>query len=259
MLNVRPVPAFSDNYFWLLNTGSSPRYAVVDPGSAEPILRALAVHRGKLEAILVTHHHADHVGGIEDLVARFPKVVVYGTDDTRIPGVTQTVKAGETVFVECLDCTFDILFVPGHTSTHVAWHGDSKLFCGDTLFGCGCGRLFEGTPQQMHNSLIRLRSLPDDTEIYCAHEYTLANMAFAKAIEPENRSLQKRYLAARNLRERGVPTVPFFLKTEKETNPFLRFDNPEFVSALEQRTGKTFSSPVAVFAYVRDWKDTFRG
>ncbi len=259
MLNAKPIPAFTDNYFWLLSADSSPQYAVVDPGQAEPVLRALAEHGGELAAILVTHHHADHVGGIESLVARFPKAVVYGSNDPRIPGVTQTVKAGDRVFVECLGCTFDIFFVPGHTSSHIAWYGDSKLFCGDTMFGCGCGRLFEGTPQQMHDSLSRLRSLPDDTEVYCAHEYTMANIAFAKAVEPENRSLQERYLAARDLRERNIPTVPSTLKTEKETNPFLRFDNPDFVSALGQYAKKTFSSPVSVFACSRSCREAFRG
>ena len=255
MIQATPIPAFNDNYLWLLAGAGSGRAAVVDPGDATPVLAALREAGAALGAIVVTHHHADHVGGIAELVERFPDVEIYAPVDDRIVGATRRVGEGDRVYVACLDCDFEVIEVPGHTSTHVAYYGDGKLFCGDTVFACGCGRLFEGSPGQMHDSLGKVMALPDDTEIYCAHEYTLANIAFAKRVEPDNPALLRRERDARRLREQGRPTVPSLLALEKRTNPFLRFDEPAVIAAAERRAGRSLSGGAEVFSVVRRWKD----
>ncbi len=255
MIQATPVPAFSDNYLWLLAGADAGRAAVVDPGDATAVLAALAAADAVLGAIIITHHHADHIGGVGELLARFPDAAVYAPRDERIAGATQTVGEGERVHVACLGCDFEVLEVPGHTATHIAYYGDGKLFCGDTVFACGCGRLFEGTPEQMHCSLSKIMRLPDDTEIYCAHEYTLANIAFARQVEPDNPALRQREQDARRLREAGRPTVPSSLALEKRTNPFLRFDEPNVIAAAEHRAGHPLHNGAEVFGAVRHWKD----
>ena len=254
-IQATPIPAFADNYLWLLSRDGGEQVAVVDPGDATPVLAALEQRGVSLGAVLITHHHADHIGGVDELLRRFPKAPVYAPADERIGGVTHRVNEGQRVHVECLDCVFEVLEVPGHTATHVAYYGNQKLFCGDTLFACGCGRLFEGTPGQMHRSLSKLMNLPDDTAIYCAHEYTLANIAFAMRVEPHNAELARRQHDARRLRERDAPTVPSLLVLEKRTNPFLRFDQPSVIVAAERRAGCPLRGGADVFAVVRRWKD----
>jgi hydroxyacylglutathione hydrolase len=253
MFEVIAVPAFKDNYIWLLRKG---RLAVaVDPGDAAPVRAALASHRLTLAAILVTHHHADHQGGIEGLLDP-GQVPVFGPASESITGMTRPLRGGETIGLEAIGVEFEVLAVPGHTLGHLAYHRRGVLFCGDTLFAGGCGRVFEGSPAQMHDSLTRLASLPGDTMGYCAHEYTAANLRFALAVEPGNGALQERAQAVADMRARGEPTVPFTLALEKATNPFLRCAVPEVVAAA-RREGAASDDALAVFTALREWKNRF--
>lgn len=258
-LTITPVPAFSDNYLWLLARGR--RAVVVDPGDAAPIVRALEERQLDLVAILVTHHHGDHVGGVLDLKKRFG-ARVYGPAAESIDGLDRRLTAGDRV--RELEVDFQVLEVPGHTRGHIAYFAAGEepplLFCGDTLFGCGCGRLFEGTPAQMLASLDQLSRLPDATRVYCAHEYTLSNIRFAQTVEPDNADLQERARAAKLLRERGQPTLPSTIALERATNPFLRSDARAVQTAARARIGGANASldRVSVFAAVRSWKDNFR-
>lgn len=255
MADVIAIPAFEDNYLWLLVQGNYA--AVVDPGDAEPVWDYLVQHQLKLCAILCTHHHGDHVGGILSLLSH-GSVPVYGPAREAIPGRTVAVKQGDVVRIPELALEFAVLDVPGHTSGHVAYYGAERLFCGDTVFGCGCGKLFEGTPPMMHASLSKIAALPDDTLLYCAHEYTLENIQFAKAVEPHNADLHAREAQDRKRRAQGLATVPFLLSMEKRTNPFLRSHEPSVINAAQAHTGQTLTTPAQVFAAVRAWKDTFR-
>jgi len=254
-----PIPAFSDNYIWLLREGS--HAVVVDAGDAEPVLDFLAREGLTLSAILNTHHHDDHVGGNMALLERFP-VPVYGPAGEAIPGRTQALREGDAITVPCIGCTLFVLDVPGHTAGHIAYVGEiggaMAAFVGDTLFAGGCGRLFEGTPAQMTASLSKLASLPPDTRVYCAHEYTLANLRFAAAVEPANPALRERIVRERDRRDRGVPTVPSTLADELATNPFLRTAEPAVFRAAEAHAGRALADPVAAFATLREWKNGFR-
>ena len=254
MTPARAVPAFRDNYLWLLPRGG--RAAAVDPGDAAPVLAALAADGLRLTAILLTHHHADHIGGVARLRAEFPGIPVFGPEDERVPA-TARVREGDAVRLEDLGREFRVLEVPGHTRSHIAYAGDGDLFCGDTLFAGGCGRLFEGTPAQMRASLAKLRALPDATRVYCAHEYTQANLAFAQAVEPDNAELAAYRDEVRQRRGRDEPTVPAELGREKRCNPFLRWDRPGVVRAAERRAGRAGLAPDEVFGAIRSWKDGF--
>jgi hydroxyacylglutathione hydrolase len=257
MLKVLTVPAFEDNYLWLIHDGV--HAAVVDPGDAAPILAALDTHKLSLVAILLTHHHADHVGGVPELLRRF-KVPVFGPRSENIAGVTQPMAEGDTATVPELGLTLSVLDVPGHTSGHIAYVAPAQgwLFCGDTLFAGGCGRLFEGTPEQMIASLTKLSALPDDTQVYCAHEYTLANLRFAHEVEPSNEALANRIEAEQKKRSDGKPTVPSTIGIEKATNPFLRYDRPAILDRLEQSGHISIREPIAAFAALRRWKNSYR-
>ncbi len=257
MLLVEPIPAFADNYLWLLSKRDFDRIACVDPGDAYPIMRAVVNRHATLDSILLTHHHSDHIGGVPELVAEFPQVRVIAPDDSRIPHVTEVVSEGDIVTIPCLDVSFQVIEVPGHTRSHIAYCGDGKLFCGDTVFACGCGRLFEGTASQMYHSLNKIMSLPDDTEIYCAHEYTLSNIRFAKQVEPNNPYLLERERTEAEKRARNQPTVPSALSLEKKTNPFLRCDQPAVVAAASRFSGNDSDNCLEVFATIRGWKDQF--
>ena len=258
-LTVLAVPAFKDNYLWLIHDGFNA--AVVDPGDAQPILAALATNGLALTAILLTHHHADHIGGVPELL-RHARVPVFGPRNDGIDAVTRPLGECEWIAVPRLDLELTVLDVPGHTRGHIAYvretPGAHWLFCGDTLFTGGCGRVFEGTPAQMADSLGKLAALPDDTQVFCAHEYTLANLRFAQAVEHGNKQLSQRVVDDGAKRDRNEPTVPSSIGLEKQTNPFLRYQEPEIVRALVNE-GKlqNQASPVDTFAALRAWKNTF--
>jgi len=255
MMEVHAVHAFDDNYIWLIGCADKPQVAIVDPGDEEPVLDYLAEHGLVPEAILITHHHGDHTGGVTALVERFA-IPVYGPANERIPALTHPLTEGGTVELEGCGLSFQVLDTPGHTRGHVCYVGHGALFCGDTLFAAGCGRLFEGTAEQMHHSLEKIRALPDETLVYCAHEYTEANLGFALVAEPDNVDTQQRMQQVRGLREQNRDTVPSQLGIEKRTNPFLRSHIPELIRAAEAFAGHPLSTPVEVFATVRHWKDT---
>jgi hydroxyacylglutathione hydrolase len=260
MPSIIAIPAFTDNYIWIIRRGA--QAAVVDPGDAAPVLAWLAREGVTLTAILTTHHHADHVGGNTALLARFP-VPVYGPAGEDIPGRVYALAEGDAIDVPGIAVQLRVLDVPGHTAGHIAYVGDIEgpvLFCGDTLFAGGCGRLFEGTAAQMWDSLDKLAGLDPATRVYCAHEYTVANLNFAKAVEPANAALAERIVREQAKRADAQPTVPSTIALERATNPFLRAREGTVRDAAEHHVGTRLAQPpVAVFAAVRAWKDGFRG
>jgi len=258
MLNVSPVRAFSDNYIWLIRAPADPAAAVVvDPGDDRPVEQALEQHGLRLRAILVTHHHADHVGGVGALAARHG-ATVFGPAREKMPCDVQALDDGGTAALGHLGLEFAVMAVPGHTLGHIAYVGHGALFCGDTLFSGGCGRLFEGTPAQMSDSLDRLAALPDDTAVYCAHEYTLSNLRFAHEVEPDNADVRAALDDVRGRRERDEITLPSSLGRELRINPFLRCRAPAVRASAERHAGRSLATATDVFAVVRAWKDSFR-
>jgi hydroxyacylglutathione hydrolase len=255
MITVIPVPVFNDNYVWILHPPKGGAAIAIDPGDAVPVRRYLEAHDLQLGGILVTHHHGDHVGGIEDLAAHFG-CTVYGPATEDIDGLDHPVGGGDHVGLGGLD--LEVLDVPGHTRGHVAYFGGGLLFCGDTLFAGGCGRIFEGTPPIMHSSLSALAQLPPETLVYCAHEYTAANLRFALEVEPANIGLGERLTVTEHILASGRPTVPSTLELELDTNPFLRCDHSDVVSAASQHAGGQLQPGVETFAEIRRWKDGYR-
>jgi hydroxyacylglutathione hydrolase len=258
MATIIPIPAFSDNYIWLLREGRDA--VIVDPGDAGPVIELLEREDLTLRAIVTTHHHPDHVGGVPALLAR-GEVPVFGPAHETIPGRTQALVEGDTIVLPGIGRELRVLDVPGHTAGHIAYVGDDDdpiALVGDTLFAGGCGRLFEGTPVQMAASLRKLAALPPETEAYCAHEYTLANLRFAQAVEPENDELRSRIAREQAKRDRGVPTVPSTIGEERATNPFLRCTEPRVVAAASAHAGRALPDAVETFAVLRAWKNEFR-
>jgi hydroxyacylglutathione hydrolase len=258
MLDVSPIPAFADNYIWMIRSGSDPKaVAVVDPGDSRPVLAALAHEGLRLAAVLATHHHADHIGGLAELVAR-TGAEAFGPARERMPAAVTPVGGGSRVRLAAMGLEFEVHDVPGHTAGHIAYVGHGALFCGDTLFSAGCGRLFEGTAEQMLASLDALAALPDETRVYCGHEYTVANLRFATDVEAGNSDIMDYVKWATAVRAGGRPTLPSTIGLEKRVNPFLRSRNEDVKSSAERHAGRSLPSPVAVFGEVRRWKDAYR-
>ncbi len=262
-LTITPIPAFSDNYIWAMVAGNN--CVVVDPGDAAPVLKFLAERDLTLDAILVTHHHADHIGGVAELVGRW-HVPVYGPAAENIACVTHALREGDTVALPAfVDEPFRVIEVPGHTSGHIAYVSGDILFCGDTLFAAGCGRLFEGTAAQLHDSLKRLAALPEKTRVFCTHEYTLSNLRFAMAVDADNSELAERVFIEQERRARNVPTLPSSIALERATNPFLRCATAGIIESAQAHArahtnlqNASMSNEVNVFAVLRQWKNEFR-
>lgn len=264
MLNIKAICAFIDNYIWAICDPEHARCIVVDPGDAQPVLDFLQKEQLALAGILLTHHHADHTGGVMQLKQQArctDDFNVYGPHNPRIQGVDVKLTAGDALTL--LGCHFAVLSVPGHTLDHIAYAGQSELtevpfvFCGDTLFSVGCGRLFEGSPEQMVDSLAKLQKLDDKTAVYCTHEYTEANLRFALAVEPGNPAISRYQSWCEQQRAQNLPTLPSSIGHEKAVNPFLRATQPEIQNNLEKKYQVTIDDPVTSFALLRQWKDSF--
>ncbi len=253
-----PIPAFTDNYIWALHESGSNKLAVVDPGDAAPVIDYAESRQLTLSTILITHHHADHTGGLKELIARYQPHVI-GPEPSGISGIDQFVHEGDSF--ELFGQQWLVMEVPGHTLDHIAYYSESSrpgtLFCGDTLFAAGCGRIFEGNPKMMASSLSKLASLPEDTEVYCTHEYTMANLKFAAAVETGNELLQQRIATEQARRDSQQPTLPSTIRKELETNPFLRCDQQSVITSVSEHCGESFPGTVETFAALRSWKDNF--
>ncbi len=258
MLQIWPIPIFDDNYVWVLEREGSRRVTVVDPGDGPPVIDALTARGFEVAAVLVTHHHHDHIGGLTDVLAGFGPAV-FGAATDRVPGVDHPVEHGDTVELPDLDLTLDVVHLPGHTASHLGFIGSGLALVGDTLFAGGCGRVLGGTFDELHGSLTTLAGLPPDTNAYCAHEYTIANLRFAREVEPDNAVLADRLAAAEATRAESQPTVPSTIASELATNPFMRCSEPRVVEAAERHAGRPLEPGSEVFRVVREWKDGWRG
>jgi len=255
-MRIIQIPLLRDNYGYLLVCETTHQAAIVDPSEAAPVRRIVEQEKVELVAILNTHHHRDHTGGNEGLLAE-QRLKVYGhkSDQARIFGITDGVEEGDTINIGAMNGA--VFFIPGHTTGHVAYLFENSLFCGDTLFTAGCGRLFEGTPAQMQASLKKLMTLPDNTQVYCGHEYTESNLRFAMSVEAKNPQLVARFERVQGLRTRGLSTVPSTLEEEKLTNPFLRWDSQEIQASVTSTAPETRLDPASIFGAVRKMKDAF--
>jgi hydroxyacylglutathione hydrolase len=259
LIDVIPIPALKDNYIWLLRSAGRAQCAVVDPGDARPVIDYLRTENLQLTDILITHHHADHTAGVPELKQAFPGCRIYGPQREGLSLIEYRLQQGAAVRLPELDLEFDVLDIPGHTLGHIAYYclRQSLLFCGDTLFSAGCGRLHEGTAEQLHASLRSLAGLPGATVVYCGHEYTLRNIAFAKQVEPHNAALQAFERRVLRLCDAHTPTLPTHLSDELAVNPFLRVHIAGVKEAVERHCGEALSAPVDVFRVLRRWKDAF--
>lgn len=255
-ITIEGVPALKDNYIWVIIDNYKNHAVIVDPGEAAPILDFLNKRNLTLIAMLITHHHWDHVNGLEEIINRF-NVPVYGPANEKIPFCTHFLSEDQKVKIQDFPLEFDVIEIPGHTSGHIAYYSPGILFCGDTLFAAGCGRVFEGTHKQMFLSLQKMAALPDETKVYCAHEYTLNNLRFAQTVEPENKDILKRIQSVAEMRNKNQPSLPSTLTQEKATNPFLRCDVPMVKASAEKHGECCLEGPVNVFAALRNWKDNF--
>lgn len=254
---IHAIKALKDNYIWAIHSPENTHVVVVDPGVAEPVITYLKKKNLILDGILLTHHHLDHTGGVATLLEHFPSIPVIGSYKDKVPGISHFVQEGEKVFLANLGLTLNIIEIPGHTLGHIAYYDGNNVFCGDTLFSCGCGKIFEGTPLQMYHSLEKLKKLPLATQIYCGHEYTLANIAFAKVVDPNNLALEDRRKQVEACREKDLPSLPVSLETELQTNPFLRCEQGNIKTCVQNHFGVELNSPILVFSHLREWKNQF--
>lgn len=250
-MNITSIRALQDNYIWLITKNQ--HCIIVDPGDAQPVYNAIKQQNLIPAAILITHHHADHTAGIRAIIEQF-KVEVYGSIHNKNPYIIQKVKDHDSITPMELELT--AIATPGHTNDHMAYYGHGMLFSGDALFAAGCGRIFEGTAQEMYNSLTKLASLPNDTLVYCAHEYTLNNLKFAQIIEPNNPEIAARIKKCQELLQQGLPTLPSTIGLEKATNPFLRCAESSVIAAVQKHSGKSATDPVELFHALREWKNS---
>jgi len=257
MIKIHPIKAFKDNYIWAMINAASSTVSVVDPGDAAPVIEFINQHHLILKTILITHKHNDHCGGVKILQEKYHPEII-GPQHSDILA-TKQIKDGDSVFLADLEIAFQVLEIPGHTLEHIAFYCESEkiLFCGDTLFSAGCGRLFEGTYDQMWHSLEKILALPEDTKIYCAHEYTQSNLRFSKEVEPDNHDIDVYVQQVSELRENDQPTLPSLLSFEKKVNPFLRVAELNIIKRMNQKTGLTLNQPVDVLREMRRWKDRF--
>jgi hydroxyacylglutathione hydrolase len=255
MFNIAAISAFEDNYIWAMHNEA--HAVVVDPGDAEPVLSFLASHGLELTAILCTHRHHDHIGGIAKLCSVY-NLPVYGRQHSKNPQISHDLKEGDQLKLDEFGLVFDIMEVPGHVDDHIAYYSANPgiLFCGDVLFGAGCGKNFEGPVEQLHRSLQRFSRLPENTLAYCAHEYTASNLGFAKVCDPDNPGVQERIEETQALREKNLSTVPFTISRELATNPFMRCNDPAVLRSL-QKQGYEVHDELSAFTALRDWRDRF--
>nr|WP_297347503.1 hydroxyacylglutathione hydrolase [uncultured Glaciecola sp.] len=255
MNNIFAIPAFSDNYIWCVH--DTKHAVVVDPGDAKPVIKTLKEKQLTLTSILITHHHHDHTGGIEELVSAYPGVKVYGPKNPLIEGIDLRLSEGESLSLSNPELDLNVLETPGHTMDHIVFYNNELMFCGDTLFSAGCGRMFEGTPEVFYHSLQKLTHLPEQTKVYCTHEYTLANLAFAMHVDPENTALQDYQSWANKQRASDQITLPSSIAEQKKINPFLRCTNKSIKQNIENIMNLSADSEVDVFAALRSCKDNF--
>lgn len=256
-ISVNPIKALQDNYIWAIENHTTRTAIIVDPGEAAPVLAYLQKSALTLTAILITHHHWDHTNGIAEIIEKV-NVPVYGPAIEAISSLTHSVKQDSIISLTDLPQPISVMHIPGHTLGHLAYYFADNLFCGDTLFSAGCGRVFEGTFVQMYQSLMTLRELPDATRVYCAHEYTLANLRFAQAVEPMNSAIQERIEVVRQLINQQKPSLPSTIFVEKMVNPFLRCDIPEVMKSASEHAKRELNMPVEVFSVLREWKNGFK-
>lgn len=255
-MNIIPIKAFKDNYIWAILDKSNRNVWVVDPGDANPVLNLCKEQNFTLQGILLTHHHNDHSGGIAELLHHWENIPVYGSHLSPIRSITHRVKDKDKIHNEFFH--FSVLEIPGHTLDHLAYYDDQHVFCGDTLFSAGCGRIFEGTPAQLYQSLLNLTKLSDQTKVYCGHEYTLSNLYFAQHLEPDSLAISNKIREIKSMLEKDIPTLPSLLSEEKIINPFLRCSENSIISAVEAYTQAKLHNPIDVFANLREWKNTFK-
>lgn len=254
-LTIYPIPTLKDNYVWIIINEPQRSALVVDPGEALPVIHYLKQHQLALHGVLITHHHWDHTNGVSELIQHYP-APVFASVRCNIPNITQQLVDHQSIHLDLFP-PFQVIDIPGHTLDHIAYYASGILFCGDTLFSVGCGRVFEGTAEQLYTSLQKIMALPDDTKIYCAHEYTLNNLHFAQKVEPENLKIDQHMRAVTALRKNNAPSLPSLLKIEKEINPFLRCHIPSVIQSVEQYSGRHLQQIVDIFRELRKWKDVF--
>ncbi len=257
MIHIKPIPAFDDNYIWCISNDDSDLALIVDPGTAEPVLKHLNQQQLSLAGILITHRHLDHIGGIEQCLEHYP-APVYGPDSHAIkPVVTQPLAASDCIEFEQIDLSLRVMLIPGHTSEHIAFYNSAFALVGDTVFVAGCGRIFDGTATELYDSIEKITKLPEQTKLYCAHEYTLANLKFAAIIEPDNPDIAELIRASEAKRQLNQPTVPTTVALEKRCNPFFRCHEQTVQHAVQQQFGTNASEPAEIFRLLRQWKDCF--